>query len=162
MIRSLALTALLFAPALTTAQDTGLPVGSDAPPAVVQSLDGKDVNLSQYLGKGPVILEFWATWCPNCHELEPHLLSLAKQYGGKVTFVVIAVSVNESSARVKAYAEKHAYPMPVYYDTHGVASGAYDAPATSYIVGIDKAGKVRYTGVGGDQNLDSVIKAILP
>ena len=56
----------------------------------------------------------------------------------------------------------HAYPMPVFYDTHGAASDAYDAPATSYIVAIDKAGKVRYTGVGGDQDLNAVIKAVVP
>jgi len=162
MIRHVALAAILAAPALSVAQDTGLPVGSAAPAAVVQTLDGKDVDLSTYIGKGPVILEFWATWCPNCRELEPHMLPIAKQYAGQVTWIVIAVSVNESVARVKKYAAEHAFPMPVFYDTHGDASGAYEAPATSYIVAIDKAGKVRYTGVGGDQDLMAVIKAVLP
>ena len=162
MIRTLATAALCVAPALAAAQDTGLPVGSDAPAAVVQTLDGKDVDLATYLRKGPVIIEFWATWCPNCHELEPHVLTFAKQYAGKVTWIIIAVSVNESVARVQKYASAHAYPMPVFYDTHGNASDAYDAPATSYIVAIDKTGKVRYTGVGGDQDLAAVLKTILP
>jgi thiol-disulfide isomerase/thioredoxin len=163
MMRALALAAALAAPVLVaSAQDTGLPVGSDAPAAVVQTLDGKDVDLATYLKKGPVVIEFWATWCPNCHELEPHMLSLAKQYAGKVTWIIVAVSVNESAARVQKYAAAHAYPMPVFYDTHGNASEAYEAPATSYIVAIDKTGKVRYTGVGGDQDLNAVIKAVLP
>ena len=164
MTRAFMLAAALAAPACfaASAQDTGLPVGSDAPAAVVQTLDGKDVDLATYLKKGPVVIEFWATWCPNCHELEPHMLSLAKQYAGKVTWIIIAVSVNESAARVQKYAAAHAYSMPVFYDTHGAASDAYDAPATSYIVAIDKAGKVRYTGVGGDQDLNAVIKAVLP
>ena len=163
MTRALLFAAAMSAPAcLAAAQDTGLPVGSDAPPAVVQTLDGKDVDLASYLRKGPVIIEFWATWCPNCHELEAHMLSLAKQYAGQVTWIIVAVSVNESAARVQKYAAAHAYPMPVLYDTHGDASEAYDAPATSYIVAIDKAGKVRYTGVGGDQDLSAAVKAVLP
>jgi thiol-disulfide isomerase/thioredoxin len=163
MMRSLAFALALCAPAVAAAaQDTGLPVGSDAPAAVVQTLDGKDVDLATYVGKGPVIIEFWAAWCPNCRELEPKMVALAKQYAGKVTFLVVAVSVNESVAHVKSYAQKHAFPMPVFYDTHGVASGAYDAPATSYVVAIDKAGKVRYTGVGADQDLGAVIKTVLP
>ena len=90
------------------------------------------------------------------------MLSLAKQYAGQVTWIIVAVSVNESAARVQKYAAAHAYPMPVFYDTHGDASEAYDAPATSYIVAIDKAGKVRYTGVGGDQDLSAAVKAVLP
>jgi hypothetical protein len=38
-----------------------------------------------------------------------------------------------------------------YFDTKGEATGAYDVPATSYVVVLDKAGKIVYTGVGGDQ-----------
>jgi hypothetical protein len=37
-------------------------------------------------------------------------------------------------------------------------SGAYDVPATSYVVVVDKTGKIVYTGVGGTQNLDAAIK----
>jgi hypothetical protein len=40
-------------------------------------------------------------------------------------------------------------------------SGAYDVPATSYVVVIDKTGKIVYTGVGGTQNLDAAIKKAL-
>ena len=142
-------------------QETGVPVGSKAPAAVVQTLDGKDLDLATYVGKGPVVLEFWATWCPNCQELEPQLKSLVAQYAGKVTFVGVAVSVNESAARVQAYAAKHGFTHLVVYDTHGVATGAYDVPATSYVVVIDKAGKIVYTGLGGDQDLAAAVKRAL-
>ena len=77
-------------------------------------------------------MEFWATWCPNCHELEPTLLQVAKKYAGKVQFVGVAVSVNETPARVKAFVAKHGLPGAQYFDTEGNATGAYDAPATSY------------------------------
>jgi len=150
-----------LAPGVARGQDLGLEVGSTAPAAKVHTLDGKEADLAQYIGKTAVVMEFWATWCPNCKELEPTLLAAAKKYGEQVKFVGIAVSVNETPERVKAFVEKHGLPGDQYFDTKGNASGAYDAPATSYVVVINKAGKVVYTGLGGRQNLDAAIKKAL-
>jgi len=147
--------------AVAVAQDIGLEIGSTAPAAKVHTLDGKEVDLAQYIGKTPVLIEFWATWCPNCKELEPTLKAVAAKYADRVKFVGVAVSVNETRERVKAFVEKHALPGDQYFDTKGNASGAYDAPATSYVVVIDKSGKVVYTGLGGRQNLEAAIKKAL-
>lgn len=161
-LRGLILAGLIgVAPAIARAQDLGIEVGSTAPAAKVHTLGGKEADLAQYIGKTAVVMEFWATWCPNCQELEPTLLAAAKKYGDQVKFVGIAVSVNETPARVKAFVEKHGLPGDQYFDTKGNASGAYDAPATSYVVVINKAGKVVYTGLGGRQNLDAAIKKAL-
>jgi thiol-disulfide isomerase/thioredoxin len=136
-------------------------VGSVAPSAKVYTLDGKDADLSQYVGKTPAVFEFWATWCENCKELEPTLLEAARQYGQRVKFVGVAVSVNQTPERVKAFVAKHGLPGDQYFDTKGNATGAYDVPATSYVVVINKAGRVVYTGLGGKQNLDAAIKKAL-
>lgn len=144
-----------------SAQDVGIEVGKSAPAVVVQSLDGKDVNLSQYIGKTPVVMEFWATWCPNCHELEPTLKSVAAKYAGKVTFIGMAVSVNENPQRVQAFVKAHGLPGEHFFDTHGQATDAYDVPATSFVVVIDKAGKIVYTGLGGKQDLEGAVRKAL-
>ena len=143
------------------AQDLGVQIGSVAPSAKVYTLDGKDADLSQYVGKTPAVFEFWATWCENCKELEPTLLNAARQYGQRVKFVGVAVSVNQTPERVKAFVAKHGLPGDQYFDTKGNATGAYDVPATSYVVVINKAGRVVYTGLGGKQNLDAAIKKAL-
>ena len=143
------------------AQDIGLPVGSTVPDAKVETLDGKPVDLSQFVGKTPVLIEFWATWCGNCQQLEPAMKSLHEKYGKRVQFLGVAVSFNQSSERVKAYVEKHGLPWTQLYDRKGDASMVYDAPATSYIVVLDKAGKVVYTGLGGKQNLEPAIRKAL-
>ncbi len=143
------------------AQDLGIAVGSTAPAAKVWTLDGKESDLSQYIGKTPLLIEFWATWCPNCKELEPSLVAAAKKYDKRIKFVGVAVSVNESPDRVKAFVAKHGLPGDQYFDTHGFATGAYDTPATSYVVVIDKSGTVVYTGLGGDQKLDDAIRKAL-
>lgn len=148
-------------PATARSQDLGIEVGSAAPAAKVFALDGKEADLSQYIGKTPMLIEFWATWCPNCKELEPTMHEVAKKYGAQVKFVGVAVSVNETPERVKAYVAKYNIPGDHYFDTKGQATGAYDVPATSYVVVINKAGKVVYTGLGGKQNLDAAIKKAL-
>ena len=153
--------ALLALPTAVRAQDLGLAVGSLAPSAKVYTLDGKEADLAQYVGKTPTVIEFWATWCPNCKELEPTLLEAAKKYGSRVKFVGVAVSVNESPERVKAFVAKHGLPGDHYFDTKGNAKDAYDVPATSYVVVIDKAGKIAYTGLGGKQDLETAIKKVL-
>jgi thiol-disulfide isomerase/thioredoxin len=152
---------LVAAPSAAHSQDLGIEVGSVAPAAKVHTLDGHEADLSQYTGKTPVLMEFWATWCPNCKELEPTLLDAAKKYGTKIKFVGVAVSVNESPDRVKAFVAKHGLPGDQYFDTKGNATGAFDVPATSYVVVINKAGKVVYTGLGGKQNLEAAIKKAL-
>jgi thiol-disulfide isomerase/thioredoxin len=148
-------------PRLAPAQELGIALGNTAPAAKVRTLDGKDADLAQYIGKTPIVIEFWATWCPNCKELEPTLVEAAKKYGRRVKFVGVAVSVNETPERVKAFVEKHGLPGDQYFDTKGDATGAYDVPATSYVVVVNKAGKVVYTGLGGKQDLEAAIKKAL-
>lgn len=146
-----------FGPHLS-AQDIGLELGSVAPVVQLYTLDGKVADLGEFVGKKPVLMEFWATWCGSCHELEPSIKALHTKYGSQVAFVGVAVSVNQSPARVRAYVEKHKLPWTQLFDTKGEASGAYDAPATSYVVVLDREGKVVYTGLGGKQDLEPAIK----
>ncbi len=143
------------------AAQTGIALGATAPEARVQSTDGKTVWLSSHYGKTPVLLEFWATWCGNCKALEPQMSAAAKKYAGKLAMVGVAVGVNQSAALVNAYATKHALPLTVVYDKTGDASDKFDVPATSYIVILNKDGRVVYTGVGADQDIDAAIRKVL-
>jgi thiol-disulfide isomerase/thioredoxin len=150
-----------FSPASARAQDLGIEVGAQAPVVAVQSLDGKQVDLGKYIGKTPMLIEFWATWCPNCRELMPTLLDAEKKYGKRVKFVALAVAINQSPERVRRFLVAHPMPHEFYYDADGKAAGAFDAPATSYVVVLDKAGRVVYTGLGGKQNLEAALKKAL-
>jgi thiol-disulfide isomerase/thioredoxin len=143
------------------AQDLGISVGSVAPAVKVQSLDGKQVDLAQYIGKTPMLIEFWATWCPNCRELMPTLLDVEKKYGTRVKFVALAVAINQSPERVRRFLAAHPLPHATFFDADGVAAGAFDAPATSYVVVLDKTGRVVYTGLGGKQDLEAAVKKAL-
>ena len=157
-IKGLIVFAMAFAVAPLRAQDLGLQVGAKAPAAMVESLDGKPVDLGRYIGKTPMLIEFWATWCENCKELEPSLLAAQKKYGARVKFVGVAVSVNQSPQRVKLYAAKHGLAHEVVFDRTGDATDKYEVPATSYIVVLNRSGTVVYTGLGGTQDLEAALK----
>ena len=162
-LRLLAATLLALAlPAVGRAQELGLPIGTAAPSAVVQTLDGKPTDLARYVGKTPVLIEFWASWCPSCKALEPQLQRIARTHGAKVKLLGVAVSVNQTPQRARLYAQKYKLPMELLWDAQGKATEAYDAPATSYVVVLDRAGKVVYTGQGADQNLEAAVRKALP
>lgn len=165
LLTQFSLAALVAAGSLVAApvraQDLGIEVGARAPAVTVTSLDGKPVDLGQYIGKTPMLIEFWATWCPNCRELMPTLLDAEKKYGQRVKFVALAVAINQSPERVRRFLAAHPLPHETLYDTEGKAAGAFDAPATSYVVVLDKTGRVVYTGLGGKQNLDAALRKAL-
>jgi cytochrome c biogenesis protein CcmG/thiol:disulfide interchange protein DsbE len=160
-LRRLLLSAAIAAPAWLGAQEAGIPVGNTAPNATLETLDGNAAQLSQWLGHMPVVLEFWASWCSNCKALEPEMLKVARTYGRQVKFVGVAVSANQTPDRVRRYIQQHALPMEMLYDRTGTAVDAYDVPATSYVVVINRAGKVVYTGSGGTQDLTAAIRKAL-
>jgi len=139
------------------AQDIGLGVGTKAPAVTVQDLDGKPVDLGRSLGHEALVLEFWATWCPLCQALEPSLKAAHARYGGVIRFVAIGVGVNQSPASIRRHLAAHPLPFPVLYEATGAAVRAYAAPTTSYIVVVDKKGRVTYTGSGAEQDIAAVL-----
>ena len=146
---------------IAAAQDVGIALGEKGPGGPLETLEGKPVDLTSYLGKGPVVLEFWATWCGNCRELMPTLEAAERKFGNKVKFVVLAVAINQSPERVRKYVAAHPMSHEMLYDTEGRAAAEFDAPATSYVVILDKAGRVVYTGLGGKQNLEAALAKAL-
>lgn len=153
----LAVTMLSVAPTSGQAQDAGIAVGTKAPAALLETLDGKAANLDAWIGKEPIFIEFWATWCPVCRQLEPQLVAAQKQYAGEVRFIGVSVSVNQSPELVKRYVTAHGFHGEQLYDRKGFASDAYDVPTTSYVVVINAKGTVVYTGSGAKQNLAAAI-----
>lgn len=141
------------APAARAQDEAGIAVGDTLAPLVIHDLDGKDFSLGSLIGKRPVLLEFWATWCTSCAAMLPRLKEAAARYGRDVAFVGINVTIGDSREAVRRYLAEKQPPFQVLFDDAGVAAAAWDPPATSFIVIADRTGKVIYTGVGGTQNI---------
>jgi thiol-disulfide isomerase/thioredoxin len=143
------------------AQESGIVVGAAAPAVKVNDLNGRPVDLGRYIGKKPVFLEFWATWCEQCEELLPDVREAQSRYGDKVEFIGINVTVNQTPERVREYLEVQRPGFRALYDDQGASIRAYEVPATSYVVIVDQAGKVAYTGIGGKQDFEKVLRKIV-
>jgi peroxiredoxin len=162
-VRWLGIALLLLAAPLATpaaAQDAGLEVGVKAPAVTVKDLEGKPVSLEQYIGKQPLFMEWWATWCEQCDALLPRVRAAHAELGDKVAFLGINVAVNQSPERVRRYVESSRPPFRALYDEEGESTRAYAAPTTSYVVIVDRTGRVAYTGTGGDQEFLGALRRV--
>ncbi len=101
-----------------------------APDFTVLDGEGKQVRLSDFVGK-PVVLNFWASWCPPCKAEMPDFEAMYKSYGDRVAFLIVNLTdgSQETVASAKAYVESCGYTFPVYYDTTMQAAIAYEMSA---------------------------------
>jgi thiol-disulfide isomerase/thioredoxin len=160
MMRSLLLAAAMVAAPLAAAAQRAidLPMGATAPDMALLTLEGQPADLKAYIGKTPFLMEVWATWCENCEALAPRILAAKKKYGDRMKFLGVAVSFNQSPARVKAHMEKHGFDIETLYDKKGEADVVYGVKATSTVIVVDKAGKIVYAGAGAQQDIDAAVK----
>lgn len=154
----------VVAPSVLVAQQEdqlGIAIGGTPPPVTIEDLDGRPVDLRSYIGKRPVLIEFWATWCPLCAALLPRLEAAHRRFGDRVTFLVVGVAVNQTKNSMRRHQRAHPMPFPMLWDTEGRATRAFQAPSTSYVVVLDASGKVVYTGLGEDQDIEGAVGKVV-
>jgi thiol-disulfide isomerase/thioredoxin len=145
---------LSAAPPVLEGQEVSLSLGSEAPAAALEDLDGTPVQLLDFVEEGkPTLIEFWASWCENCEALQPQLDQIQERWGAQVNIVAVAVAVSQSQRRVKRHVEDHDIGYTYLWDGDGEAVRAYEIPGTSIVVILDGEGTVAYTGAGRDQDL---------
>ena len=118
-----------------------------APNFSLKNLDGQNVTLAQYRGQKPVILDFWASWCPNCQRDMPKINRWYQKYQDQVE--IIGVNLQESELAVRDFVASRGIDFPIVLDPAGHASRSYGVRYTNYHVLIDKTGQLVKT-VPGD------------
>jgi|TARA_B100000530_G_C15876115_1_gene455417 cytochrome c biogenesis protein CcmG/thiol:disulfide interchange protein DsbE len=80
-------------------------------------VDGKKVQLKKYLDSGPILVNFWATWCGPCKKEMIHLDRFSRQYK-KNNFSVLSISIDtqRSLSEVKRYVRSKKYDFEVFID----------------------------------------------
>ena len=130
--------------ALTTAPY----VGALAPDFTAQTRDGTTVTLSDFTANGgtPVVLNFWATWCPPCRVEMPHFEAAAELYGDDVA--VLGVNQAESVETIATYAGDHGLTYPLLVDQEMTINHLYGILNLPTTIFIDANGIVREVLVG--------------
>jgi len=133
-----------------------------APDFQLQSLDGRQVRLSDFRGKA-VLLNFWATWCAPCKIEMPWFIDLQKQYAAQGLQVVGVAMDDSGEAAIAKFAKEMAvnYPVLIGKESVGDAYGGVEFLPTTFV--IDRQGKVvdRVFGLVGRSEFEDDIKKAL-
>jgi len=105
-------------------------------------INGRKVSLSQYQGR-PVLLHFWATWCPVCKLENSNIQNIAKDYQ-----VLSIASWSGSHEDVARYMQKEKLSFPVIVDDDGVWAGLYGISAVPVSFVIDANGEIQFVVSG--------------
>lgn len=117
-----------------------------APDFTLNQLNGTPLALSAFKGK-PVLINFWATWCPPCRSELPALETAFQKYQDKVTF--IAVDVKEDPTTVAAMVQELGLNFPIVLDTDGqIGNGLYEVRGIPTSIFVDANGIVSARHVG--------------
>jgi len=102
--------------------------------------EGKSVELAKISSEKPQIILFWATWCPYCKALMPHIQSIQMEYGGAIG--VLAVNVKEDGDPV-TYLKKGGYTFTLLLEGDAVAD-EYGIVGTPGVILVDTNQKIRF------------------
>jgi cytochrome c biogenesis protein CcmG/thiol:disulfide interchange protein DsbE len=153
--------------ASTTAQQVsdGGTCSADAEPAnldfTLTDMDGKKVNLADYKGR-PVLINFWATWCPPCKQEIPAFIDLQDKYRDQ-GFVVLGVSTDDPADALKQFAAEYKMNYPVLQGTEELMNeyGPIWAIPVSIFVKRDGTICKKHMGPATKEDFERDIKALL-
>ena len=140
----------------------GSPVaGQPAPDFEIVYADGRRMRLSELRGQ-PVLINFWATWCPPCRREMPDLIR-AYQAHQDEGLIILAVNIEEPASRAQAFAEEFGIPFPIVLDPEGRVSDQYQVRnlPSSIFIGRDGIISARWVGMLTPEVLNKYLERIL-
>jgi len=104
----------------------------------VYDADGNKVSLSDFYGK-PILVNFWATWCPPCKAELPDFDRVYADYGEDVVFMMVNMTdgSRDTVESAQAFVSDNGYSFPVYFDRDLDAAYTYGASSIPMTVLID-------------------------
>ena len=134
--------------------------GYVAPGFSLLSLGGETVSLEDFRGQ-PVIINFWATWCPPCRAEIPHFQDASVKYEGRLT--ILGIDQGEPQAVVSDFASTFGMTYPILLDSNSDVNRSYSVSALPTTVFVDSNGLVDevYAGIVNLAVLEDRIEELL-
>lgn len=122
---------------------------SKAPDFKLLNLAGEEVRLTEVLSGGPVIIDFWATWCKPCIKAFPELQDILDRYGA-CGLRVLAVSIDgpRSTSRVKSLIASKGNTFDVLLDPAQDVARKFHVTSVPRTVLVDSGGTIAYAVTG--------------
>jgi thiol-disulfide isomerase/thioredoxin len=147
---------VLFA-ALLGAVVVGAPVVWGMQGIELRDMDGRRVRVDSLLADGPVVLNFWATWCRPCRVEMPHLEAvMEKLEGDHVHFAAISLDTRRNKGKVEEYITKNQVKLPIYRDPEGTLAKKFKVTAIPTTILLDQDAEIAFRTRGyrpGDEVL---------
>ena len=156
-----------FAVLLTLTAGSAPAAESKAPDFALPNLAGEEVRLSRLLAKGPVIVDFWATWCKPCIKAFPDLQEILDRYR-ECGLEVLAISVDgpRSSSRVKSLIASKGNTFEVLLDPGQKVARKFHVTSVPRTVLIDTDGTIAYAVTGyrptNHERLAAAVSGLFP
>lgn len=122
--------------------------GKPAPPFKTALVGGGTFDLSEHLGKRPVLLDFWAVWCPPCRKALPKVGEMAQHYADK-DIAICTVNLSETEENIQAFLQANDLEVPVALDNGGTIAAQYEVRTIPMLVFIDCSGTIVEAHLGG-------------
>ena len=141
--------------------------GATAPDFNLRTPEGKRVNLKGLLEEGPVLLDFWATWCKPCIKAMPKLSSIHEDYGARgLTVLGINEDGPRGQARVKPFVKARKIQFPIVMDSDRSVQSRMQVTALPTTVLVAQDGEIVLRQIGynpdHDAQLRSALETLLP
>lgn len=138
----------------TLKAETAAALGYLAPDFTLEDLNGQRVSLSDFRGK-PVLLNFWASWCPPCRKEMPELQKFHERYGEKIALV--GVNWGEDAKTVKEFLDRFGVSYLNLLDERGTAFVLYKLTGIPESFFIDPDGYIRGLWIG-PMTVEEIVK----
>ena len=153
---------ILLISGLIFAQNESKQLEGKAPNFELEDLDGEFQELNDFLGEGPILISFWATWCKPCIQELREYNKIYEEFKDD-GFIIIAISTDSerSVAKVKPFISSMGYKFPVLLDTNSDVARDYYARVMPYSVILNKDGQILYSHVGYSHGDEKKVKEIV-
>jgi thiol-disulfide isomerase/thioredoxin len=121
---------------------------------VVLDLAGTKTAFSSFLGSKPLVVVFWASWCPECRAEVPALNRLAAD----PSIRLLAVNVGESESKVQAFVSSFHVAYQVVRDPGWQATTAFRIVGVPACILLDRGGEIRYRGSSVPENIEAYLR----
>lgn len=142
--------------------ESGGEEASSRPPApdfTLVSISGEEISLRNFLGR-PVVLVFWATWCPSCVRETPELVSFHSSHKEDVAVVIVALQ--SPAEEVGTVFARYGTDLVVVLDQSGKVASSYGVRAVPTLFIVDRSGSIADVRVGGltAEEIEAAVDAI--